>query len=65
MDAADEVRAWRGRARPSQLIHGCWADRSIDQIFTAPPGSPGQHVSKARRGEQRREVSHEDGLPTR
>jgi len=52
------------RTRTLQLISG-WADRSIDRIFTAPPGSPGQHVSKARRGEQRREVSHEDGLPTR
>jgi hypothetical protein len=35
------------------------------RIFTAPLGSPGLHVSHAGRGKQRREVSHEDGLPTR
>ena len=33
--------------------------------FHGPPGSPGQHVSQAGRGEQRREVSREDRLPTR
>ena len=57
-------------ADPHILLPNCsWADRSTYRIFTAPPGSPGQHVSKAGRGEQRREVIRRidcpraDGVP--
>lgn len=47
----------------SQLIPG--ADRSTYRVLTAPPGSPGQHVSKAGPGRAAPRGKPEDRLPTR
>jgi len=54
----------RGLRGPKH-VEGAAIENVVDRIFTAPPGSPGQHVRRDGRGERRREVSRKDRLPAR
>jgi hypothetical protein len=59
--AANQGRPW-SRTPSASSTRG---STSVRARVTALPGSPGQRVSQASRGQQRREVSPEERLPTR